>query len=281
MDTQQEKIGIFRSSYALAKKSLSLIRQDHHIIIFPVLFGLLAILFLTGFFVLRFLFLGEGGTISVGTILFLSFIVIFLSVFMKIAVTLCLRSYLAKKPITAREAFRRTGKKIDFIFRWALCSSFVGLFLLILPFDFYSTIFFAILSVYWSLATYFIIPALSEENTVFSESFSYSIQSLKKSFGEMIIINVAFVFLFAFMVILTITILADFIILFPLIALAMPIFAGFSILCIAMFIFFLALLIIFSVLYQASLILVLYNLSAPEHKLLAHAVKRSSGKKIV
>jgi hypothetical protein len=271
MDKQQEKSklsekrnSIFRESYVLAKKSFSLVRKDPHVILFPILSASLIVFFLTAVFVLRFLFLSEG-RISLSLSLFLGFIVVFFSTFSKIGATLCFRSHITGAPILVRDAFRKTAKKIDLIFAWSMISSFVGVILLILPSDIYTALIAILFGAYWSLSTYFIMPAFSENGAIFSQSFARSVDALKKSWKEMILINLGFEFLFAFIFVFFVAIFGDLLFLFPLFLAVTPFFAGVSALVMAFLIFILAFLTIIGMLFRVSLNLVLYML-VPEHQ---------------
>jgi hypothetical protein len=270
MDKQQENINlsrksnIFYESFVLAKKSFSLVRKDPHIILFPILSAMLIVFLLTMVFVLRFLLTLEG-KISLALILLLGFIAVFFSTFSKIGATLCLRSHITGAPISVKSAFKNTIKKIDLIFVWSMISSFVGVILLILPSDIYTTLIAILFGIYWSLATYFIVPAFTENGAIFSHSFARSVEVLKRSWKEMIIINVAFEFLFAFVFIFFVAMFGDLLFLFPLFVAVAPFFAGVSAIAMAFLIFILAFLTIVGMLFRVSLNLVLY-LRVPEHK---------------
>ncbi|MCK9352399.1 MAG: DUF6159 family protein [Candidatus Paceibacterota bacterium] len=273
MHLSEKSQGIFRESYHLAKKSFSLMRKDHHLILFPILSGVLTAVLLAGFFVLRHVFLGGGGRISPAAILLLWSIVVFLSTFMKLSVIACFRSYLSGNAISLHEAFRKSAMKIDLILSWTIISSFVGVFLLIMPSEIYTTVISGVLGIYWSLSTYFIIPAFSEDGATLSESFYHSLEALKRAWKEMMIINVGFEFLFAFAFILIAATLGDFLFLFPLISASAPFLSSVSFIIIVFLVFILIALFLFSILYRISFNLVLYLAAVPK------PIKRISKKK--
>jgi hypothetical protein len=264
METQQETIvpapkplGIFHTSRLLAKKGLFLIRAEPNLAIFPLLFGVFSIFFLVSFFVLYF-GLWDMGKLSPAAFFFLWFVFAFAAMFMKIGITTHLLFCIAHIPISIKQSFKNATKKTELIFVWAIVSSFVGVILWVFPFDSYSLLIAGLLSVYWSLATYFMVPALSEKEAMFPGVFRHSIEALKRSWREMIVINAVFEFLFASVFIFAVIILRDFLILFPLLVGVMPVFAGFSFFFILLLSFSLVFLAIFAALFRTSYNLVLY-----------------------
>lgn len=264
MEIQQETIapapktsGVFHTSRLLAKKGLFLIRMEPDLALFPLLSGVFSLFFLAFFFVLHFSFFGIG-KISPAALLLFWFVFAFVAMFMKIGITTHLLHLIAHMPISVKQSFKNAAKKTELIFVWAIASSFVGVFLWVFPFNLHSLLIAGLLSVYWSLATYFMAPALSEKDAIFPGVFRHSIEALKRSWKEMIIINAVFEFLFATVFIFAVIILRDFLILFPLLVGVMPVFAGFSFLFILLLSFFLIFLAVFSALFRTSYDLILY-----------------------
>jgi hypothetical protein len=267
MEKQQEETitpekapGIFRASWILARKSLSLLRQDANIIFFPVFFGFFTVLILAGFFVLRQLYLGSGGYMATGTFLFLWFIILFIATFAKYGITVSLRSRLIGKPISITAAFNKTTEKIQIIFEWAFIASAVGVLLFVLAKGIYSLLFVGLLGVYWNLATYFIIPSFTEEKVKsLSEALIESVLALKRSWKEMVIINIGFYFALSLVTIPVKSLLDIFNTIFPFLVHTTPMYAGVAFLFLLFLKFIVVFLAIFAWMYQLSYDLVLYS----------------------
>jgi hypothetical protein len=290
MDTQQEKAnhegnpgGVFRRSYLLAKQSFSLIRKDSYLIFFPLVSGGLTIFLLALFFALRVVLLGIPEKTSTGALFFLLFVVIFLSIFARVGVALSLRLHLSGKILSLRSVIKKTAEKFSLIFGWSIVASLVSVVLMVIPFNIYSLVVSGLLGAYWTLATYFIVPSLSEEGSLLSDVFDDSISALKVVWKEMVVINAVFEVLFALVFILLTVLLRDLVILFPVVAKVMPVFAGVSVIVMVLLVFFSVLVWVFGELYRTSFNLVLY-LQDPRHRLTGTAEtgeKKTSRKKIV
>ena len=266
MDTQQtnhpeKPIGVFRRSVTFAKKSISLLVQDYRVMYIPLLFGIITSLFMAGFLLFYIFSNINNGKISSGTILFVWFMVVFFSTSARIAVTLSLRPRLLGSSISLKESFIKMMKKTDFIFGWSFVSSAVGMLLVAFPFDSYSLFTSMILSVYWMFGTYFIIPSIVEEEISLASAFSNSVEALKRSWKEIIVVNFAFRLIVVPVFLLFVYLIAVLFYSLP----AAPLALEILIFIITVVILLLMVtLMVFSMLFRTSLDLVLYTLNRKE-----------------
>lgn len=188
-------------SYAIFRQSLSVLRQDTEILIFPVLSGLFTILafggivfggVVTGYFQ-RVLDSGdrslEANLLGYGVLFVWYFVNWFIVLFFNVGVVACARIRLEGGDPTVADGFRAAKENLGRIVMWALVSATVGLILRAIAerSKLVGAIIAKFLGAAWAIATYFVVPVMIFEKRGPKDSLAASTQLIRKTWGESLV----------------------------------------------------------------------------------------------
>ncbi|HVT05605.1 MAG TPA: DUF6159 family protein [Thermoanaerobaculia bacterium] len=191
----------FRRSYQIFRESLSVLRQDKEILIFPLLSGILTVLALgglifggviTGFFA-RFSSSGDhyvqGNILGYTTLFVWYFVSWFIILFFNVAVVQCAKIRLDGGDPTAGDGFRAAAQHLSQIVVWALISASVGVILRMIAerSKLIGRIITGFLGGVWAIATYFIVPVMIFEKRGVKDSITQSTELVRKTWGESLV----------------------------------------------------------------------------------------------
>jgi hypothetical protein len=188
-------------SYTIFRQSLSVLRQDKEILIFPLLSGLFTIIAMaglifggtvTGFFQ-RIVESGdrslEGNLLGYAALFVWYFVSWFIVLFFNVGVVACARIRLEGGDPTVADGFRAARENLKAILTWALISATVGLILRIVAerSKLVGQIIAKVLGAAWAITTYFVVPVMIFEKRGPRESMSSSTQLIKRTWGESLV----------------------------------------------------------------------------------------------
>jgi hypothetical protein len=188
-------------SYAIFRQSLSVLRQDTEILIFPVLSGLFTILafggivfggVVTGYFQ-RLAASGdrslEANLLGYGVLFVWYFVNWFIVLFFNVGVVACARIRLEGGDPTVADGFRAARENLGRIVMWALVSATVGLILRAIAerSKLVGAIIARFLGAAWAIATYFVVPVMIFEKRGPKDSLTASTQLIRKTWGESLV----------------------------------------------------------------------------------------------
>jgi ABC-type multidrug transport system fused ATPase/permease subunit len=188
-------------SYSIFKQSLSVLRQDKEILIFPLLSGIFTIIAMVGLisggvmsgFFQRFLNSGDRGlanNIAAYAALFVWYFVSwFIVLFFNVAVVACARIRLEGGDPTTADGFRAARENLKAIVMWALISATVGLILRMIAdrSKLVGQIIAKILGAAWAITTYFVVPVMIFEKRGPRESMKSSTELISRTWGESLV----------------------------------------------------------------------------------------------
>jgi hypothetical protein len=188
-------------SYAIFKQSLSVLRQDTEILIFPVLSGIFTILAFAGI-----IFGGvvtgtfqrlaesgdrsiEGNLLGYGVLFVWYFVNWFIVLFFNVGVVACARIRLEGGDPTVADGFRAARENLGRIVTWALVSATVGLILRLIAerSKLIGALIAKFLGAAWAIATYFVVPVMIFEKRGAKDSMTSSTQLIRKTWGESLV----------------------------------------------------------------------------------------------
>jgi hypothetical protein len=181
-------------SYAIFRQSLSVLRQDTEILIFPVLAfaGIVYGGVITG----TFQRLAESGDRSLeanllgyGVLFVWYFVNWFIVLFFNVGVVACARIRLEGGDPTVADGFRAARENLGRIVTWALVSATVGLILRLIAerSKLIGALVAKLLGAAWAIATYFVVPVMIFEKRGAKASMTSSTQLIRKTWGESLV----------------------------------------------------------------------------------------------
>jgi hypothetical protein len=188
-------------SYAIFRQSLSVLRQDTEILIFPVLSGIFTILafagivyggVVTGYFQ-RLAASGdrslEANLLGYGVLFVWYFVNWFIVLFFNVGVVACARIRLEGGDPTVADGFRAARENLGRIVMWALISATVGLILRMIAerSKLVGVLIAKFLGAAWAIATYFVVPVMIFEKRGAKDSMASSTQLIRKTWGESLV----------------------------------------------------------------------------------------------
>jgi hypothetical protein len=188
-------------SYTIFRQSLSVLRQDKEILIFPLLSGIFTIIamaglisggVITGFFQ-RLLQSGnrslEANLLGYSALFVWYFVSWFIVLFFNVGVVACARIRLEGGDPTVADGFRAARENLKAIVMWALISATVGLILRMIAerSKLVGALIARFLGAAWAIATYFIVPVMIFEKSSARDSMSSSTNLIAKTWGESLV----------------------------------------------------------------------------------------------
>lgn len=190
---------VFSRSFHIFKESLSVLRKDKEIMLFPILSGIFTMMamagmvyagVITGFFAR----LGNGSELESNILgyagLFVWYFVSwFIVIFFNVAVIHCAKIRFEGGDPTIADGFRASTTHLGRIATWALVAATVGLLIRIAAdrAKFVGKIVASIAGTAWAIATFFIVPVIIFEKKSMKDSIKQSANLVKKTWGESLV----------------------------------------------------------------------------------------------
>lgn len=180
---------------ALARCSWRVLLTDKHLLVFPIVSGVLFLLVLASFAIPLVTLVDWAGIersggkppIWVYPVAFaFYFCTYFVAIFCNAAMVSCALMRFNGQSPTVGDGFRAAFARLPQIFAWALVSATVGMLLKAVEaaHEKVGRIVATVLGTAWSVMTYFVVPVLVVEKTGPFEAVSRSVSILKKTWGE-------------------------------------------------------------------------------------------------
>lgn len=194
------------NGWKLGMTSLSTIRDNTSLLLFPILSSL-ALLFVaatflggafawTGFDIDRALDQLAGGSEVLLYVMLFAFYLVsyFIIVFFNVALVHCARLIFDGKEATIRDGLNFSGTRIGSIVQWAFLAATVGIILKTLEerLGFVGQIVVSIIGMVWSIATFFVVPVIAYEDINPIQAVKRSGKIMGQKFGESIGANFSF-----------------------------------------------------------------------------------------
>jgi hypothetical protein len=186
-------MGRFSRSWQLMKTSLSVLRKDKEIMVFPALSFVACAIILLSFFV-GFWFLGLPSIDStpwlwVVAMIVIYFILFFIVIFFNTAIIACANIRLNGGDPTVSDGLRIASENIGRILIWALISATIGMILQAIreKAGWAGRLIAGIIGIAWAYVTFFIIPVIIFEKKGIAPSIRRSASLFKQTWGETII----------------------------------------------------------------------------------------------
>lgn len=194
-----------RLSFYLAKQAIATLKQKKSLLILP---------FVSGFFSLVtfalimapasdiFIFVIDKSNeqsvthtqwaILIGSFIVFLFIATFITLFFNAALTACTLQLMKEKDCQISSGIKTALKRIHVIFLWSLVMTTFGLIIQVIQnlsrrWRILEIIIASVLSITWSIATFFVIPTLVVENKSPIDAFKRSMQLMRETWGESLI----------------------------------------------------------------------------------------------
>jgi len=200
----------FKRSWEIMKLSLSVLRSDKELLLYPILSIVFSIAFVVAMIIPSILAV-VGGTLAESTaattvidyvIYFLIYLgITFIATFFNVCVVYTVLSRFAGQNPTPGKAFKYAFKMFHYILMWSLVSATVGIILRAID-NFARRLGFvgkiilgiitSILGLAWSILTIFVVPVMVYERVGPIDAIKRSTLALKKTWGESLIRHFAF-----------------------------------------------------------------------------------------
>jgi hypothetical protein len=182
------------NGWTLSMNSLSVLKENRQLIIFPVLSGLSMILLIGSFFVAVLASAGwnienitDESRIFNYVVGFLFYLVnYFIVAFFNTALIQCTRDYFNGEQPSVKRGLQFSLSRIGAIFSWSVFAATIGFGLRILQenLGFVGKIITGLIGIVWSIATFFVVPIIAYENLGPIDAFKRSTEIMKEKWGE-------------------------------------------------------------------------------------------------
>ncbi len=182
------------NGYKVASQSLTVIRQNKHLLIFPILSAATMAFILSTFvysiygndYEAAFRLMDKQNTFRYVFLFGYYLVSYFVVVFFNMALVHCARIYFQGGKPTVSDGLRFSIDKIGTILSWAILAATFGLIIRIIQDNvgFLGKIITGLVGVVWSIATFFIVPVLAYENLRPMDALRRSGQIMKEKWGE-------------------------------------------------------------------------------------------------
>jgi hypothetical protein len=192
-----ERIG---ASWEIMKACFSVLNKEKMLVLYPLISllatGMIFILFF-GFYIITAWGISSAPKWSGGVVvlmliafLFMYFCLYLVAIFSNVAIVGCAKMRLDGGDPTFADGFKIAFSRLPMIFGWALLAATVGLILsMIRGQGKIGEILASLLNFAWNVITYFVVPVMVVENVGPVTAIKRSIQIMKKSWGEALILN--------------------------------------------------------------------------------------------
>ena len=175
-------------SWELMKNSLSVIRKDKELLMFPLISGIIMILigltFIGGLFFTSPNFIHSPQIIVPVLVMYLLFY--FIGIYFNTALIGCATIRLEGGDPTLKDGFRIANEHLRAIAGWALIAAIVGIILRVLEerAEIIGKIVISLIGFAWTMATFFIVPVLIYEKISVFKAIKRSALVFKDTWGE-------------------------------------------------------------------------------------------------
>lgn len=197
--------GKFSRGWAITKQSWGVLRQDKHLLVFPVLSALVCLVvaaFMLGPWIAFIVMNAKDGSreaiesaaASRGPF---SFVILFLTYFLSFSVVTyfntalvaCVMNRFRGEDSSAMAGIRLANRRLPRIFAWALVNATVGVLLNALKerVGWLARFFLGGVELMWNVATFFVVPVLVVEDVGPIDAVKRSVDVLRKTWGESLI----------------------------------------------------------------------------------------------
>ena len=183
---------------ALARSSWAVLMKDKHLLVFPIVSGILFVIVVASFFVPLALLVdpnkvqqanGKVQPWVYAVVFAFYFCTYFVTIFCNSALLGCAFLRFNGENPTVGDGFRTAFARLPQIFAWALVSATVGLLLKVVEqaHEKVGQFIASLLGTAWSIMTFFVVPVLVVEKCGPMEAVSRSVSLLKKTWGEALV----------------------------------------------------------------------------------------------
>ena len=188
-------MGRFETSWELLKVSLGIVMKDKHLLLFPLMSGLVTIGIFVSFIIGIFItdaFEFNWIMVPLYFTMYLGFY--FIGIYFNTALIGCATISLEGGSPTVSDGFRIANQNLGRIFAWALLSATIGLILRAIQerVGIVGKLIIAAIGFAWTFATFFMIPVLIYEKHGVWGSVKRSAQVFKNTWGETFISSFGF-----------------------------------------------------------------------------------------
>jgi len=192
------------NGWHLAMNSFAVLKENRHLIIFPVLSGVSMVLVISSFVVVALASAGwdvdsfrdtDTRNVLNYVIVFLYYLVnYFIIVFFNTALVHCTHLYFMGEEVTIKKGLQFSMSRIGAIFAWAAFAATVGTALRLLQDNLgrIGKIIVGLIGIVWSVATFFVVPVIAYENAGPLAAFKRSTELMKQKWGESLAANFSF-----------------------------------------------------------------------------------------
>ena len=193
-----ERQGRFATGWMLATRSCRVLMLDKSLVVFPMLSGLASFFVLASYLGGLFAFSHPGNkhVVNDSTAWVLTFIYYFASYFVIVyfnsALVACAMVRFRGGTPTLAAGLRAAGERLGQIVAWAFFAATVGLILRMIEerVGFIGKIVVGLVGAAWTVATYFVVPVLVEEDVGPFDALKHSTEIIKETWGESLVSNV-------------------------------------------------------------------------------------------
>lgn len=184
----------FSNGWTIAENSFAVLKENRQLILFPILSGI-SMIIVIGTFITAMLAangwdsqaLDEQSRVAQYGILFIYYLINYtVIVFFNTALVHCTHLYFTGEKPTIRKGLQFSLSRIGAILSWAVFAATVGTILRILQDNFgrIGKIVVGLIGIAWSIATFFVVPVIANENLGPIAAFKRSSQLVKEKWGE-------------------------------------------------------------------------------------------------
>ena len=209
-------------SWELVKISGGVLMQDKELLLFPVVSAIAGVLLFTGLVIPGALAMkwtvvttpgswhahADGGGLMLGGAMLWYFSTAFVATFMNAALVACVRKRLAGGDPTIGYGLAEAGKRTGPILGWSLLTTSVGILLRFMALavrkrggvlGLIGQILIGLIGFAWTIGTMFVVPVMIVEGTGVFGSFKRSIELLRRTWGEQLVMNTSIGLVFTYL----------------------------------------------------------------------------------
>ena len=182
------------NGWTIALNSFAVLKENKQLIIFPILSGISMILVIGSFITVLLASSGwdlqafnDQSQVANYSILFVYYLInYFVIVFFNTALVHCTHLYFTGEEPTVRKGLQFAVSRIGAIFSWAVFAATVGTILRILQDNLgrIGKIITGLIGIVWSIATFFVVPVIANENVGPIGAFKRSSELVRQKWGE-------------------------------------------------------------------------------------------------
>ncbi|HWB94836.1 MAG TPA: DUF6159 family protein [Puia sp.] len=183
----------FSNGWTIALNSFTVLKENRQLILFPILSGISMILVIGSFITVlvasgwNIQGLDDQNQVGHYLILFVYYLINYtVIVFFNTALVHCTHLYFTGEEVTIRKGLQFSLSRLGAILSWAVFAATVGTILRILQDNLgrIGKIITGLIGIVWSIATFFVVPVIANENLGPIGAFKRSTQLVKEKWGE-------------------------------------------------------------------------------------------------